>query len=51
MIPPAATEAQYAAGSDDRDLTALDQVPEAIYTCKFPACGRQYASTDGQSAP
>ena len=41
------TQAQ--AGSSSNGGEAAEQ--GAIYTCKYPACSRQYASTDGARLP
>ena len=35
---------------DDHEALPTGNVQEAIYTCKFPGCTRQYASTDGTRA-
>lgn len=32
---------------DTADLTTVEKIDDAIFTCKFPGCTRQYASTDG----
>jgi len=44
MILPTATKGDRGAGEA---LAASEKVEEAIYTCKYPGCTRQYASTDG----
>jgi len=53
MIPPA--DVASSSADDEAALqmpmvetvSSQDQIQEAIYTCKFPGCTRQYASTDG----
>ena len=45
MILPTATKGDRGAGEA---LAASEKVEEAIYTCKYPGCTRQYASTDGE---
>merc|ERR550514_2565916 len=32
---------------DVAELTQCEQIQDAIFTCKYPGCLRQYASTDG----
>ena len=36
---------------DDVSIAFADGAQEAIFTCKFAGCSRQYASTDGQLSP
>ena len=33
---------------DVAELTQCEHIQDAIFTCKFPGCTRQYASTDGE---
>ena len=46
-------ERRESTASDDQvcdvsELTQCEQIQDAIFTCKFPGCTRQYASTDGE---
>ena len=34
--------------NDAADISTVERVEDAIFTCKYPGCTRQYASTDGK---
>ena len=45
--PSAAEEADERYDDDELQEVSAETKPEVIFTCKFPGCTRQYASTDG----
>lgn len=34
--------------NDAADISTVEKLEDAIFTCKYPGCTRQYASTDGK---
>ena len=48
QLPEAAGPSGYGPEPDEVQISQGERPEEAIYTCKFPGCTRQYASTDGE---
>ena len=44
---PSGTDPEPIEREDSGEIDEERTKPEAIFTCKFPGCTRQYASTDG----
>ena len=49
QLPESAGPSELCVDVDDAQQLGEGGPSEAIFTCKFPGCTRQYASTDGAS--